>query len=309
MKFFQNWLVKAFTITIIPFIISIIDNLGSWKDENGQFNDIFSNGKIHVIVLTILYIIYVIYIAYTERKKSQEEIEISKLKEQIETYSCCTNTYDKVLTSINTIINNSQKEINKISSSKNLHLDDWNFECVSSYICNDILNIMKSISKSGEDISVNIYVRFKKKDLKRNNDYIKMIAHSGGTNSDPSILYQDIPLKKKSDWQYAKLFLKNNPKIIVYSSEEQIKKNFSFNGEPNDYTGEYTQYIGIPISCSSGRILSSLEIVSHHGTIIADTANELLEIVNKYLMVYRNYALLTHKIEKGFQAKHSGTNE
>lgn len=308
MKFFQNWLVKAFTIIIVPFIIGIIDNLGSWKNENGQLNNIFYNGKIFVMVLTILYIIYVIYIAYVERRKNKEEMDISELKALTEKQLCKIKTYDKVLTSINTIINNSQKEINKMASGNNLRLDDWNFECVSSYICDDIVEILKNISTSGEDISVNIYIRFKKKNVKRNNDYIRMIAHSGGTNSEPSILYKDIQLKKGNDWQYAKLFLRNNPKIIVYPSEEEIKSNFHFNGDPNNYLGEYTQYIGIPISCSSGRILSSLEIVSHHGTIIAETKDEILEIINKYLMVYRNYALLTHKIEKGFQTKRSDVN-
>ena len=46
-----------------------------------------------------------------------------------------------------------------------------------------------------------------------------------------------------------------------------------------------------------------LSIIAHHGTIIADTKAEILEIVNKYIIVYRNYALLTHKIEKGLKAK------
>lgn len=46
-----------------------------------------------------------------------------------------------------------------------------------------------------------------------------------------------------------------------------------------------------------------MEIIAHHGTIIADTKPEILEIVNKYIIVYRNYALLTHKIEKGLKAK------
>ena len=50
-------------------------------------------------------------------------------------------------------------------------------------------------------------------------------------------------------------------------------------------------------------ILSSLEIIAHHGTMIAETKTEILEIINNYIIVYRNYALLTHKIEKGLKAK------
>ena len=130
-----------------------------------------------------------------------------------------------------------------------------------------------------------------------------MIAHCGGSNSIPTILYSDIILSQKKDYQYAKLFLGNNPKIVVYPTEEEIKKNFGYNGNPSKYDGEYSQYIGIPISCSAGYILSSLEIIAHHGTMIAETKTEILEIINNYIIVYRNYALLTHKIEKGLKAK------
>ena len=35
----------------------------------------------------------------------------------------------------------------------------------------------------------------------------------------------------------------------------------------------------------------------------AETKTEILEIINNYIIVYRNYALLTHKIEKGLKAK------
>jgi len=307
LSFLQNWLFKAFAIIIIPFIIGLIDNASDWKDENGNWNNIIENGKIFVIVLTIIYIIYVIYIAYIERRQNKDDTRIAQLEESLNIYQLYLDIYKMVFDSVNNIMNVSQKEINNLSkqiiSSNNLDLLNWNFQSISNYICIDILNVLKKIAKSGNDISVNIYIRHKKKTGNRTQDYIRMIAHSGGKNSIPSILYTDILLRKKKDWQYAKLFLCNNPKIVVYTTEEEIKKNFGFNGNPGKYDGEYTQYIGIPISCSSGNILSSLEIISHHGTILADTKDEIFEIINKYIIVYRNYALLTHKIEKGLRAK------
>lgn len=307
LSFLQNWLFKAFTIIIVPFIISLIDNASNWKTENGKWNNIFKNGKIFVIILTVIYIIYVIYIAYIDRKQNKDSIGIEELEKKIDTYKLYLEIYKTVFDSVNNILNVSQKEINNLSkeiiSTNNLDLLNWNFQSISNYICTDIANVLNKISKSGTDISVNIYIRNKKKSGKRTQDYIKMIAHAGGKNSIPSILYKDILLKKKKDWQYSKLFLNNNPKIIVYTTEEEIKRNFGFNGNPSKYDGEYTQYIGIPISCSSGDILSSLEIISHHGTIIADTKDEMLDIINKYIIIYRNYALLTHKIEKGLRAK------
>ena len=302
-----NWLIKALIITIIPFIIGLIDNATTWKNNNGQIKNIFASGKIWVISLTTLYIIYIIYVAYNERKQEKNNQTIEELKKQKELCDCSLEIYKTTFESVNNIMNISQKEINDLSkqiiSTDNLDLLNWNFESISNYICKDIVSILSKLSKSGTDISVNIYIRYKKKVGKRTQDCIKMIAHCGGTNSTPTILYSDIILSKKKDWQYAKLFLENNPNIVVYPTEDEIKKNFGYNGSPSKYDGEYSQYIGIPISCSAGNILSSLEIIAHHGTIIADTKTEILEIINKYIIIYRNYALLTHKIEKGLRAK------
>lgn len=312
LQLLHNWLVKSLIITIVPFIIGLIDNASNWTDADGNINNVIMNGKIFVIILTGLYIIYVVYIAYIERKREKEsqnikELELIKAKQDL-----LLETYDITFNSLSNLMNVSQKEINKLSkqiiSSNNLELLNWNFESISNYIYKDIVNILSKIAKSGTDISVNIFTRHKRITGRKTQDCIKMVAHWGGTNSEPSILYTDIILNKKKGWQYAKLFLENNPKIVVYASEEEIKQNFEYNGNPNKYDGEYTQYIGIPISCSSGNILSSLEIISHHGTIIADTKDEILEIINKYVIVYRNYALLTHKIEKSLRAKRVENN-
>lgn len=312
LDFLNNWLVKSLIITIVPFIIGLIDNASDWVDSEGDINNIITNGKIFVIILTGFYIIYVIYIAYIERKREKDSLKVEELEMKNAQQELHLEIYNMTFDSINNLMNVSQKEINDLSkqiiSSNNLDLLNWNFESISNYICKDIVNILSKISKSGTDISVNIFIRHKKKSGRKTQDCIRMIAHWGGTNSNPSILYTDIILNKKKDWQYAKLFLDNNPKIVVYATEEEIKQNFEYNGNPNKYDGEYTQYIGIPISCSSGNILSSLEIISHHGTIIADTKDELLEIINKYIIVYRNYALLTHKIEKSLRAKRVDNN-
>lgn len=303
----KNWLFKAIVITVVPFLIGIVDNASEWKNEDGSWNNIFYNGKIWVIVLSILYVIYVIYLAYNERKELENQKIISDIEKERDLYIERDGIYHDVFESLNALMNISQKDINdlskKIIATDNLELLNWNFESVANYICNDAVKVLSRIAKSGNDITVNIYIRNKAKVSRKMEDCIKMVAHAGGTNSSPAILYKNIPLNQKKDWQYAKLFLENNPKIVVYPTEQEIVKNFEFNDSPSKYDGEYTQYIGIPISCSAGYIISSLEIISHHGTIIADTKEEILELINKYIIVYRNYALLTQKIEKGLRAK------
>ncbi len=307
LSIFNHWIFRAIFITIIPLLIGVIDNCSDWKNAEGGWNNIFSNGKIFVIVLVIIYVAYIIYMAYYEYKREDLENIISDLKSKNEKQLESINTYDKILDSLCNIINISQRQINDLSkeiiSNENLDLLNWNFNSVATYICNDVVDILKKISKNGTDITANVYIKKNVKKGRRDQTYIKMISHSGGLNSPPKILYADLLLTKRKDWQNAKIFLNKNPKITIYSSEEEIKNNFKYNGSIDNYDGEYTQYIGIPISCSGGNILSSLEIITHHGTIIADSKDEILELINKYIIVYRNFALLSHKIEKGLRAK------
>ena len=74
-----NWLVKALIITIVPFVIGLIDNATEWKDKNGSINNIFISGKFFVILLTVLYIAYIIYVAFNERKQDKNNQTIEKL--------------------------------------------------------------------------------------------------------------------------------------------------------------------------------------------------------------------------------------
>ncbi|MDD6071626.1 MAG: hypothetical protein PUC12_12585, partial [Clostridiales bacterium] len=190
LDFLQNWIFKAIVITVFPFIIGLIDNVSDWLDANGNVVNIIKNGKIFVVILTVIYIVYVIYIAYTERRQYKNYQNIEELKEQNAQQALLLETYNITFDSMNNLMNVSQKEINDLSkqiiSTNNLDLLNWNFESIANYICKDIVGILSKISKSGTDISVNIYVRRKRKTGRKTQDCIKMIAHWGGTNSTPS---------------------------------------------------------------------------------------------------------------------------
>lgn len=75
-SFLHNWLFKAISITVVSFVIGLIDNASDWLDADGNFNNIIKNGKILVILLTIIYIIYVIYLAYNEKNKIKTIIQL-----------------------------------------------------------------------------------------------------------------------------------------------------------------------------------------------------------------------------------------
>lgn len=291
------WIVNGIVITVIPFLISLVDNASEWKDDKGNIN--LSMSKIFVIFFSIVYLIYVIYVANKERLDKDLNIQIDKLNQNINVLESQISAYNEVISSINTITDVSQKDIynfyNFISNNKHGSLLQWNFETVSTYICNDIVKVLSKLSYNGTDISANVYIRSTIKNKKRNKDSICMITHAGGVNSSPKILGKVITINSKKEWQNVKLFSLNNPKIIVHESPEEIKKHLVLkNGDTNGFN----QYIGIPISCSEGHILSALEIIAHNETQFANTKKEILHMVNKYIIIYRNYALLSIKIEK-----------
>lgn len=58
----------------------------------------------------------------------------------------------------------------------------------------------------------------------------------------------------------------------------------------------YSQYIGIPISCK-GKIVGILQIVAYNETIITNSKNEMLRFCNDYFSIAANSILLTDKVE------------
>lgn len=130
-----------------------------------------------MILLTGLYIVYIIYVAYNDRKQDKNNQTIENLTREKEFCDLSLDVYRTTFESVNNLMNISQKEINDLSkqiiSTNNLELLNWNFESISNYICKDIVNILSKLSKSGTDISVNIYMRHKKKTGKRTQDCIK----------------------------------------------------------------------------------------------------------------------------------------
>lgn len=301
-KLLSNWIFNACIITVIPFIIGIVDNIGSWKNDTGQFNNILENGKIFVLLLSALYVTYVIYISYKEHKRNKMEHTIEDLQNSLK-------VSDSIIASLNTMFNVSQEEINKIAkgikTTGNINLINWNFESVANHICRDLADIISNVAIKGSDITVNVYLKTKEKNNSRTNEYITMIAHSGGINSEPKTFGQRRLLSSCRGYEFAKSFLNRNPVITIYENEENIRKHFKFNGDYSNYEGEYTQYIGIPIACSAGEVISLLEIISHHNAIISETKEDLLQVVNNYIIPYKNFSLLSHKIEKVLKVKHS----
>lgn len=205
-----NWLSKAVIITILPFIIGLLDNATKWKDDNGNIINIFKSGKIGVVLLTFLYIIYIVYVAYNERKQGKEKQIINDLKEQQKNNELYIESYKNTLEAMNNLMNFSKDKINDFTK-KTLLINNWDllslnllnsnlesmFKDISTCICNDIVNNLKKLSQYETDISASIYLRYNKKSGKRNNDCIKMVAYYGNQNSWPSIIESEIILAKK----------------------------------------------------------------------------------------------------------------
>ena len=60
--------------------------------------------------------------------------------------------------------------------------------------------------------------------------------------------------------------------------------------------------MAIPVFCNESKMIGLLEIVCLKKTVLADTEEELNEIISKYFVPYANLTLLLYKLEKSLLA-------
>ncbi len=146
-----------------------------------------------------------------------------------------------------------------------------------------------------EDFSVNVMLYdVNEKGKKRN---IRMIAQKGRYEKQPKIFDTPLNLKTDKDFYAVKMFNRNSPDISILTTSSEIDKNFVFSDE-GDHP-KYSQYVGVPIHCSGNQMISLLQICALNDSKIAEGKDDIMEMINKYILPFAYFALLTNKIEKG----------
>lgn len=284
----MNNITRTILIAAVPVVATIVDSVtGEWV-VNEELVNLYSTGKLWVLILYAFFF----WLVFVDARKNKKEVDHQKLLDEKNREI---TAYEKEISSLRDVFDFSQEAINKLTKNflvnKKLDLREWNFEAVATYICKGVYSALVEVAKTGKNFTVNIYIREIDSDRK---EYITMIAHEGENRKDPPNIFGVRRLIKsgKSTHYSMKQFIDNNPKINVLPDKASIRRAFT------KYKDSYNQYIGIPICCKGNNMISLLEIIAHDDSVIAEGRDEILQILNKYIICYQYFALFAHMIEK-----------
>lgn len=298
--FLNSKVMKCFNVYINPVIIgALFSALGSWDFKNDKYIWI----KILSVIVLLLWYIFTSYKYYKEDEEIKTKLEelskkINDLKTNIEISNVNNKTYNRVLISLTSLFSICAEGINNIANNllkKEAKLDNWNYKTICAGICNGVYETL-CIYSNCFDFSVSVMLYDINAKGKAKN--IKMIAQKGRYEGHPDIFETPLSLTKYKDFYAVKMFKKNSPDISILTTNNDINKNFVFSDNGKDHP-KYSQYIGIPIQCSGKQMISLLQICAFNDSKIADSKDEIMEFVNKYILPFTYFALLNNKIEKG----------
>lgn len=303
-------IIKNFILIGFPTIISAIGIIMT-QDFLSNFKNFFFYLTIILLLLFIGFVIYYAKLDKNEEIKNNEihnknlhlQKEIDNLKMTITSITNLLNTNNSIVTSFVSIIEpwttNINKIANDIKSSGRANERDWDYEKICTDICVGCKNAIKQFTISAEDTDIS--VGFIKYYSERNNNYVKMIAHSSPPTAKPDIFDVEESLAD-CNYQYAKLIKNKTRSIFVLENNAKITQCF-YKKHPETDLSKYTQYIAIPILCSKNKILGVLQVTTKYGYKIMDTDVELQKFGETYITPFVELLILVEKIQKGLFIK------
>lgn len=127
--------------------------------------------------------------------------------------------------------------------------------------------------------------------------YIHMISHSSPEATRPNACKKEEKLME-SQYYYADLIKDEYSDVDVATNNEEIRRRFRKISK-NTILSKYTQYIAIPVYCTSDKLLGIFQVVTKYDYIIESDKVELLKFAEESVVPYSNLIVLIDKINKG----------
>ncbi len=286
-KFLNYPFVKSVALGIITLTIGgICSALGMWDSS------IDKNFYIKCGILAFLILLYIFLLAFY----STNETNMNKIALLYEKQN---KTFEQVMAGMMNVCRKSASGSNKViksiveKSSANLEL--WNFDEACFWVCKNMYDTLCQIG-NGKDFEI-LYDRL---DERKNQEiYVYTNSFANKDMKRPTVYNQK---RNKNDHKYhdIELFRKNESETEVIIGKEEIDKVFEHedHDKRNRNKDKYNQYIAIPVFCNDDKMIGLFEIVCLNKTYIAETEDEVREIISRYFIPYTYFALLLNKLEK-----------
>lgn len=287
-KRFLNYpFIKSAILGVITLGIGgICSALGIWDPTKDQ------NFWIKLIALIILVILYLVLLAFY----STNEANVNKVAALYERQN---RTFEQVMSGLMNVCRKSASGSNKVIKSiiqkSKADLELWSFDEACFWICKNVYDTLCEIGQ-GKEFEV-LYDRLDESTSPKT--YIYTNSYANKDMKRPTVYNQK---RSKSDHKYhdVELFRKNESETEVIIGKDEIDKVFEHEDhyKRNKNKDKYNQYIAIPVFCNDDKMVGLFEIVCLNKTYLAETEEEVKEIVSRYFVPYTYYTLLLNKMEK-----------
>lgn len=306
-KYYQKTGFKNTILISIPALISVIGTIISIINNNTiKLALIFG-----VILLMIILVIAVLFFAnqedkiYSEYEKSKDEIK--SLNEKINTLSTIlahmennykTSTF--TITTFSEFLEKWAKTINSFANnvSTNGTVSDkaWDKVKLIDSVCLYCKNMIKQYCNNNDDSKVSVSFVSCRTD-ESNVKWVHMISHSNPESTRPTACKEEVKLSE-CEYHYAQLIKDEYSDVEIAENNNEIQKIFKKTSKTSDIT-KYTQYIAIPVYCSSKKLLGIFQVVTKYDYTIECDKLKLLHFTTENIIPYSNLIVLIDKIYKG----------
>jgi hypothetical protein len=287
--------VKAFLLGISTLIIGgICSAMGQWDFKNDEF-------MIHkIIALVFFVVVYMVLLAYYSTNETNEKKVALIYARQNEAFeeemSGLMNIYKKSADGAN-------KVIKSIIEERKANLELWSFDEACFWVCKNVYDLLCKVG-IGKDFEV-IYDRLDESIKPEKEIYTNSYANKDMKR--PSVFGKKRNIQEDNYYD-VELFKQNQADTEVIIGSEEIDKVFGHRSKDkrNKNKKKYNQYIAIPVFCNDEKMVGLFEIICLNKTYLAETEDQIRELVSKYFITYAFFMLLLHKLEKALVAQPQG---
>lgn len=172
----------------------------------------------------------------------------------------------------------------------------WDSVKLFDSVCVQCKNMIVRYCNFGDDSKVSVNFVLYKEDL-HGEKWLHMISHSNPESTRPKACKGEQKLSE-CVYHYADLVKEGYSDIEVAVNNEEILRIFK-KISPHTDLSKYTQYIAIPIYCTSQKLLGIFQVVTKYDFIIEKDKIKLLQFATDNLIPYSNLIVLIEKINKG----------
>lgn len=283
--------------TVISTIGCIISLLPSVSSE-------VKNTLIIIIIFSMLVHIIFVLLFSTQDSKIYEEFDNLE-NENKKLTTILAHIENNLITSKFTITTISEmseqwaKNINSFSNTVtfNQKISDKSWDKIKYFdsICLQCKNMIKQYcsNNDGSKVSVGFVIC---KENENGEKYVHMISHSNPESTRPKACKGEEKLSE-CIYHYAELIRDDYTDIEVAVNNEEVRRIFK-NTSRNTDLSKYTQYIAIPVYCTSNKLLGIFQIVTKYDYIIEQSKIELLKFAEENIIPFSNLIVLVDKISK-----------